>query len=655
MLSHVLKKLLRRDGRLVIFQVLLIFGGSGALVGATTAQAAGDIYFFHSNVSPTYSQNMSHIMSPTMISLGVGQDLDTLDIAVDFSEDLTQNSFVGYQLFNESNATYGFEIPQLRISLVPNSGSIFGINGGTINASTNIAPYYSGVPQSNTSWAGPGLFSPPNNSVSLGNCTVTSRWTNPNQMLFSILRSCTQLPAQFNVMAEVVHLSPINQTIQSVTGIQYPGLGVDLMKVPGYKLDQKIVAQSPQNIYVTQGATQLSASSSAQLPLVYSVPATQSVCSVPDLSSPTVKVFGIGKCDVVIAAPGNDKYQSAPPVQVSFQVLAALTQSISQDLPKSISLENPQISFQANSTSGTRVSASSKTPSICQVTSNQAIFASNSGVCQIVFSAPSAGPYDSAQLSVEIQITPKRATQKVSFTPPGEVHLGGPEFHLDVKNEAQLPMNVTSDTLGVCDFTQNNNLFLVSAYGAGTCSFSISIEGNDQYLPFYATNITFDILEEVAPPTDGGDVAPPTTDGGGDSGGAIVIAPPRPRCPTGTKLVGGICKKPIDVGGGKKCPTGTKLVGGICKKNITSTAPTHPQVPPKIVITSSAGSGATSVRIPSKTASSSLTNSKSTVTTAAPTIKPKTPVKITAQVNPPKSGDKKKIPTISPSPVTKKK
>jgi hypothetical protein len=447
-------------------------------------------------------------------------------------------------------------------------------------------------------------------------------------------------------MAEVVHISPTTQAIQSVTGIQYPGLGVDLTKVPGYKFDQKIAAQSPQNLYITQGVTQVSANSSAQLPLMYSVPVTQSVCSVPDFSSPTVKVFGVGECDVVISAQGNDKYQSAPPVQVSFQVLSALTQSISQDLPKSISLENPEISFQATSTSGVNVTATSNTPNICQVISNQSILAINEGVCQLAFSAPSSGPYQPAQSSVSIQITPKRITQKVTFTPPGEIHFGDPEFHLDLKNEAQLPMKVTSDTLDVCDFTENNDLILVSAYGAGTCSFTISIDGNYQYLPFYATNVTFEILEEVTPPTDGGDATPPPADGGVDS--STIEKPP-----IGVVIT---TNKASTVESGKKCPTETKLVGRSCKKIILPKGPTPtPLTPPKVSITTQVGSSSTSIRIPTQKGRASLTNSKSTVTNVPPTLKPKTQVKVTAQVTPPKSGDKKKIPAASPTPVTKKK
>jgi hypothetical protein len=515
---------------LVTLFVSLIFLASQLTVGVTVTQAASDIYFFHTNVSPAYSHNMSHIMSPNMITLGVGKDLDTLDIAVDFADDLTQNSFVGYQLFNEANTEFGFEVPQLRISLVPSSGSIFGISQGTINFATNISPYFLGVEQTNTSWAGPGTFAPPNNNLKLGNCAVTSRWTSSNQMDFSILRSCTQLPPQFSIMAEVVHLSPTTRAVQSVTSTQYPGLIVDLMKVPGFKLDQRISAQSPQNVYVTQGSTQISASSSAQLPLSFSVPITQNICEIADSSLPKVMVKSAGQCDVLIAALGNDKYQSASTVQVSFQVLPALSQTITHNLPAHISLDSPQISFQANSSSGSEVIVASGNLNICEVLSGRFVLAKSPGVCHIALSAARYGPYEAAQTSVDIEVSPQLLEQKVYFVTPKQVQVGD-SFELDLKNDAAQPLVVATETPGICNFQDSNRPLLVSTFAEGTCAFTVQARGNEKFLSFSAENVNFEILP-IPVPDSSGDSSTETCSDGFMADGTTCEAPTPESTPT---------------------------------------------------------------------------------------------------------------------------
>jgi len=374
-------------------------------------------------------------------------------------------------------------------------------------------------------------------------------------MDFSILRSCTQLPPQFSIMAEVVHLSPTTKAVQSVTSTQYPGLIVDLMKVPGFKLDQRISAQSPQNVYVTQGSTQISASSSAQLPLSFSVPVTQNICEIADSSLPKVIVKFAGQCDVLITALGNDKYQSAPTVQVSFQVLPAVSQTISHNLPAHISLDSPQISFQASSSSGSDVIVASSNLNICDVLSGRFVLAKSPGICHLGLSAARYGPYEAAQTSVDIEVTPKLLEQKVYFVSPKQVYVGD-SFELNLKNDSELPLVVATETPGICNFKDSNHPLLVSVFAEGTCSFTVQARGNEKFLPFSAENVNFDVLPIPVP------------DSSGD--------PSTVTCPDGSLAAGDACETPTP----EPTPTPTKPSPTPTPKPTPTRTPTKPSPTP---------------------------------------------------------------------------
>jgi hypothetical protein len=212
------------------------------------------------------------------------------------------------------------------------------------------------------------------------------------------------------------------------------------------------------------------------------------------------------------------------------------------------------------------------------INGNQSIIARNPGNCQIVLSAPTSGVYRATQSIVNIQVLPKKQEQKVYYNAPGEVRVGDSGFDIDLTNSANLQMVVTSSTPDICDFSQGNDPLFVTIISAGTCTFEVSQDGNDQYLPFSASGVTFDIL-------------------------------PTP-------------------------PAGTKRTSG------TKSQASTPAAPIQIKIKSSTSSAGTSGRLPTQTGNTSVVTIKSTITNASPSAKPNAAVKVTSKVSPSKSSSK---------------
>jgi len=270
---------------------------------------------------------------------------------------------------------------------------------------------------------------------------------------------------------------------------------IDLTKVPGFKQSQSITAQNPGNPYLNQGSIQISAIDDHNLPMTYTAQSSAGVCSVPDLNSPNVTLLGVGVCTVVIAAAGNPGFDPAVSVQVAFQVLQAqVDQSITNNLPQSISLDTPQISFQATDSSGSTVIATSNNSYYCQVIGSSTIQANNPGTCSITLIAPLNGNFKSSQMQVDIQVMPQRVTQEIYYNSPSGVHVGDTSFDIPLSDNSGLDILVTSDTPDVCQFNDPTDPLLVALVGAGTCSMEVNQDGNDQYLPFSANGVTFEVL-----------------------------------------------------------------------------------------------------------------------------------------------------------------
>ena len=546
--------------------------------------AAVDIYTFSSPVTSTTS-TIAPNYYVTDVSVGVQQDLDTLDISVDFAQPITPASF-SYQ---SVGGIAGTVTPTLTVSIASADGSpINGVGNGSINMGTGT----------NGLWVGPGLFPQLGNSQKLDTCSVSTAYSQAfnKTLVFSFSRKCVQLPSQFMIQTQMNFYSIANSSNQYSMNNPYTPFYVDLTKVPGFKSSQSITAQNPGNPYLNQGPIHITAVNNHNLPMTYSVQASSGVCSVPDANSPYISLQGQGQCSVVISAAGNPAFDPAPPVQVIFQVLPSqVDQSITSNLPQAISLDNPQFNFSLYDSSGSQVTAVSNTPSICQLNGSNSITAYNAGTCTLTFSAASNGNFKAAVSQVNIQITPQRVTQQVYYTAPSETHVGDASFDVSLSNDSGLPIQVISDTPDVCQFNDNNDGLLVTIVGSGTCSMEVNQDGNDQYLPFSANAVTFEVLPKLATPS-------------------------------------------------SKSTTPSKGAG---------TTPNKVAAPPKIVIHSFTNNSTTQQHATSKTSNpnvasgSSTTSTKTKSSTSTPAPKPSSPkisIKVTTPKTPVKKAPAKKTP-----------
>jgi hypothetical protein len=458
------------------------------------AQAGQIIYSFSSPA--TVNSSSSIPVYPTALGLAVEQDLDTLDLTLGFQ------AAIPFTLFDSTApiqpGTTG--TASAVISIIANNGRgiVAGSNSSVLNIGIPAKGFAYNTPISANVGLSNNLFStnsygnlPTNCPVSI---TVSSVYKQTLSASFS--RNCLGLATSFSIQSQYIFTSN-NSTYPMTT--PYTPFQVDLTQVAGIKMSQSIQANSIQDVYLGQGSVQFSASDSAGLPMTYAATGSSGICSIPNSTSAYVHLDGPGRCTISIVAPGNTQYSNATSVQLSFQVLTPqLDQTIDQDFPPSISLDNPQIDFNVSSSSGVPVAVTSTTTNICQVINSQTVQANNPGTCQLTLSAPTSGNYKPAQQQISIPVTPAHIDQNISYYAPENVHVGGSGFDIDLRNDARLPLQLTSDSPNVCTFNKSSDPLYVTIVGAGTCSFEVNQDGNDQYSPFSATGVTFLVLPAIA-------------------------------------------------------------------------------------------------------------------------------------------------------------
>jgi hypothetical protein len=445
--------------------------------------------------SPNYSTSTtapSYI--PSALTLGVQSDLDTLEIGVEFPNNLSADKFLPQPVTGLS----GTVTPILLLALSPiNSNTqVRGVYSGTINLSTSQQVYSYDVPAAAKSWVSTSRFGSEASGQSISPCNATSALSSTRRqvMVFTISRSCTELPAQFSLQAQVKFLSSDGNVQFSPVSPASPMI-VDLTKVPGFKLPQTISAQPIPNVYVGQNNLVISATNSANLSLLYSVVGSNGVCSVSNQNSPNVTLQGPGQCTVSISSAGNAMYSPANSVQLVFQVQSPqLDQTISSNIPNTISMDDPRVSIQTSSSSGANVTATTSTGNICQILNPQTIEAINPGICQITLSTPTNGNYKAAQSQISVSVTPAHKEQNVSYSEPKNIHVGQTSFELKLVSDSGLRLQVTSNSPSVCKFEKPSAPLLVTVVGEGTCDMEVSQSGNANYFPFSASGVTFEVL-----------------------------------------------------------------------------------------------------------------------------------------------------------------
>ena len=157
------------------------------------------------------------------------------------------------------------------------------------------------------------------------------------------------------------------------------------------------------------------------------------------------------------------------------QTITAYTQQ------KEFVVNNPPIQIIANSSAGTALTFSTKTPSVCNVTSSGYIEPKTSGSCQIAVDAAGSATLNPAP-TVAVVVTFTKKTQKLYFDPPGVVYLNQQIANLALSAESGLPVQVVSTAPSVCSFPfQSTGPTTAQFLNSGTCSFKVTQAGDTLY------------------------------------------------------------------------------------------------------------------------------------------------------------------------------
>lgn len=470
-----------------------MLGTLGILWFSDNSYAGQVIYSFVS--APNFSTtSIAPTYIPSDLTLGIQDDLDTLEIGLNFRNNITADQFLPQSV----TGLQGTVTPILQISLTPvNSNTqVSGVFNGSINLSTTANVYSLDVPMPSKSWVSASRFGNEATGKSISPCVANSilKSTRKQTLTFLISRACTELSAQFSVQAQITFQSADGNLQYSAYSPQSPFM-VDLSKVPGFKLPQTISAEPLPNVFIGQGSLVISAADSANLPMNYSAINSNGVCTVANTAISKVTLLAPGQCTISISSVADSSHSAAKPVQLTFKILAPqLEQTISSSIPSTISLDDPQVSFQISSSSGAPVGISTSTSNICQVSNNTSIEAINPGNCLLVLNAPSSGNFKSIQSQLTVVVTPAHQEQNISYAEPKNVHQGEANFHLDLVADSGLRLELTSDTPKVCTFDKPSDPLLVTIVGPGTCTMEVSQPGNARYFPFTASGVTFEVL-----------------------------------------------------------------------------------------------------------------------------------------------------------------
>jgi hypothetical protein len=144
-------------------------------------------------------------------------------------------------------------------------------------------------------------------------------------------------------------------------------------------------------------------------------------------------------------------------------------------------VNNPPIQIVANSSAGTALTFSSKTPEVCNVTSSGSIEPKASGSCQIAVDAAGSLTLNPAP-TVAVVVSFTKKSQLLYFDPPGEVYFNQKIVTLAISAESGLPVQVVSTAPSVCIFPfQSTGPTTAQFLNPGTCSFKVTQPGDTLY------------------------------------------------------------------------------------------------------------------------------------------------------------------------------
>ena len=179
-------------------------------------------------------------------------------------------------------------------------------------------------------------------------------------------------------------------------------------------LQKQTITLSPIANQVVGTTVILVASATSQLPVTFAS-LTPAVCSV---SGARATLLTIGTCTIQASQAGNNKYTAATPINQSFNVVGAQTQTITfASIPAQV--QGAKVNLAASASSSLAVNFATLTPAICSVSGSTATMLA-AGTCSIQASQPGNGVYLAATPVVQsfavtsFSLTAKPASETIT-------------------------------------------------------------------------------------------------------------------------------------------------------------------------------------------------------------------------------------------------
>jgi outer membrane protein OmpA-like peptidoglycan-associated protein len=232
---------------------------------------------------------------------------------------------------------------------------------------------------------------------------------------------------------------------------------------------------------VNGGQVALSATATSGLTVAFSV-LTPTTCSL-GAGTDQLSALAIGTCTVEASQPGDGSWLAATPVTQSIQVLGT-AQTVTFPVPADM-FTGATTPLTASASSGFAVSYTSTSPSVCSV-QNAAVTGIAPGTCSITASQAGGTIYAAASASVSFSVlaqpqqSQSQPQQLLATPPPASISGSAGTFDLAGSATSGLPVSYSSQTPGTCSVSTSGK---VTFLAAGTCSVTLSQDGDSQYNP----------------------------------------------------------------------------------------------------------------------------------------------------------------------------
>jgi hypothetical protein len=236
---------------------------------------------------------------------------------------------------------------------------------------------------------------------------------------------------------------------------------------------------------------QAAATADSGLPISYSSQ-TPDVCTVDGAG--LVTAVAAGACTIAADQAGDDTYAAAQQATTSFQVDQVQQTITFPDLSAVTAGDSAQAAATADS--GLPISYSSQTPDVCTVDPGTGLITTlAAGTCTIAADQPGNDTYAAAQqASASFTVNPAvqpPSSQVISAAEQGAVNVTAGPVTLSASADSGLPVTFTSTTADVC--TVDPATGVVTLLAAGTCTVTVSQDGDDGYLPASPVDISFTV------------------------------------------------------------------------------------------------------------------------------------------------------------------